>query len=825
MKKYFYQYIIFLAFYSLHFQVHAENLIGGTIDFTHKGGNSFNIKATIYVDKGAKNTSPNLYQGFIKVSIYAIGATASNDVLMETFQLNQLSKEDNFPYENQDCVSAISLSTTKIVYTSDIILNKSKYNNSRGYYLVWQDGNRNTTTNANSPFVGMTLYLTFPALNTQDNSSPVFNLKKGLVACLNQPFSMDLGATDTDANNTLTYALVDGYSAGGYSTVAGKQLAPYPRNSFLGSYFPVPWLAGFSATNPITGTGISLNSNTGIFTGTPTKVGKYLVVVECKEFRGGIQIGSNRQDFQLVVEDCKNPKPKIYLAGNTPSIHEISAVICEGSFRILETPNNANFTYVWKKDGITVLGANKNQLKVFYKDAGKYTVTVTRTGACAGTETSIETELRPQAGENVRLTVTDSTVCSDAVPVILVIEQNSTGTARNNFRKEWYLNDVLISGIFSQFYPVSVSGKYKVVVSDFSAGGSKCTYEASKEIIVTPVPNPTITNITGKVSVCQGETVKLKVALVEMGVRYRWIKNNVDIATTPDLDVNSSGTYGLRAESTVNEQCVSYAPTTVTIAVNPYPTVTFDDIKPICTSKSAKIDLRNYVNPYDATLGVFTGTGVKGYEFDPTISGYGSFPIKYAYTTIAGCGKDASKTAIIDLTPSVKLGNDLTIFRGDTIRIKSVGSTGSKYIYEWTPATSLNSPNATQPIANPDVTTEYIVKVSSLLSKCFATDKIMITVRSTLKIPSAFTPNSDTINDTWTILDNNREFNDYPDIEVKIFNRWGGEIFYSIGSGSYQSKPFDGIQDGQRLPAGTYFYVIKPSPDVPNLTGYVTIVR
>ena len=81
----------------------------------------------------------------------------------------------------------------------------------------------------------MTLYLTFPALNTQDNSSPIFKLKKGSVACLNQPFSIDLGATDNDANNTLTYSLVDAYSAGGYSTTAGKQLAPYPRNAFLNS--------------------------------------------------------------------------------------------------------------------------------------------------------------------------------------------------------------------------------------------------------------------------------------------------------------------------------------------------------------------------------------------------------------------------------------------------------------------------------------------------------------------------------------------------------------------------------------------------------------
>ncbi len=819
MKKYIYQLLISLTFLLLHFHAQAENTLGGTLDFTHKGGNTFNIKTTIYVDKAAKATSPDLYQGFISVSIYSKGTTPAGDVLMQTFQLDLLTKENDFPYENQDCITSVPLSTTKITYTKDVTLDKTKYNNANGYYIVCQDGNRNVTTNANTGFIGMSLYLTFPALNTQDNSSPVFNLKKGVVACKDKMFTIDLGATDKD-NNTLTYALVDPFSGPGYSYVTGKQFPPNPRSTFISA--PFPWNSGFSATNPIAGTGISLNTNTGELKGTPTQIGKYVLCVECKEFRGGLLIGTNRQDFEIIVDDCTNPKPKIYLSGNDPSIHEISAVICEGSYRILETPNNANFTYVWKKDGVVVSGANKYQLKVLYKDAGKYTVTVTRTGACAGVATSLETELRPQPGENVRLTVADSTVCSDAVPVILTIEQNSSGAALNNFRREWYNNNVLIPNVFSQSYPVSASGKYKVIVTDFSAGSSKCTYEASKEIIVTPIPNPTITNVTGKISVCQGDIVKLRVAPIETGVMYHWIKNSADIATTTDLDVNSSGTYGLRADI---GNCFNFAPTTITIAVNPYPTVTFDDIKPVCTSKSAKIDLRNYVSPYDATLGVFTGTGVKGYEFDPTISGYGSFPIKYAYTTAAGCGKDASKTAIVDLTPSVKLGNNLTIFRGDTVRLKSVGSTGNKYLYEWTPATSLNSPNIPQPIAKPDVTTEYVVKVSSLLSKCFATDKITITVRSTLKIPSAFTPNSDTINDTWAIMDNNREYNDYPDIEVKIFNRWGNEIFYSIGSGAYQTKPFDGIQDGQRLPAGTYFYVIKPSPDVPSLTGYVTIVR
>jgi gliding motility-associated-like protein len=823
MKKYYYQRLFCLTFLLINFQVQAENTLGGTLDFTHKGGNNFNVKATIYVDKSVNGTSPNLYQGFILARIFSKGATAAGDLLVETIKLNLLPKEDNFPYDNQECAASFSISTTKIVYSSDITLDKSKYNNANGYYLACVDGNRNITTNANTPSIGMTLYLEFPALNVTDNSSPVFNLKKGTVACLNQNFTIDLSASDADAGDTRTYSFVNPYSGGGAFSVIGKQTYDIPpRNPYANSYILVPFLAGFSATSPIPGTGISLSPSTGILTGTPTQIGKYLVCVECREFRGGVQIGLNRQDFEIIVDDCTNPKPKIFLSGNDPTIHKISAVICEGSFRILETVNNANFTYVWKKNGVVVTGATKYQLKVLYKDYGKYTVTVTRTGSCPGVETSLETELNPQPGENVNLTVADSTVCSDAVPVILEIEQNSTGTARNSFKKEWYNNDVLITNEIRPTYVTSISGKYKVIVTDLTTRSSKCTYEAFKEIIVTPIPNPTITNLTGKTAVCQGEIIKLKVVPVEMGVRYRWIKNSVDIATTPDLDVNSSGTYGLRADI---GDCFNFAPTTVTIAVNPYPTVIFDDIKAVCNAKSGKVDLRNLVNPYDPVLGVFTGTGVRGYEFDPTISGYGSFPIKYTYTTLVGCGKDASKTAIVDLSPLVKLGNDVTIFRGDTVRLKSVGSTGNNYLYEWTPATSLNSPNIPQPIANPDVTTEYVVQVSSVLGKCTATDKISIIVKSILKIPAAFTPNSDTINDTWAIMDNNREYNDYPDIEVKIFNRWGNEIFYSIGSGSYQTQPFDGIQNGQKLPAGTYFYVIKPSIDVPSLTGYVTIVR
>jgi gliding motility-associated-like protein len=819
MKKYFYQLLIFLCFLGINLPVFAENLIGGTIEFTHKSGSTYHIKTIVYIDKGARATSPDLYQGFIQVGIYEKGPNVSSDTRIQNVTLPQTSKTDNFDYQNKECVSSITLSTTKIVYEADVTLNKASYSSANGYYILWQDGNWNVTTNANAT-QGMSLLTEFPALNATDNSSPVFKLDKGIVACRNSPFTIDLGANDADGNR-LTYQLVDGISAPQTSTVAGKQRAPT-----VGNRQPlattVVWNAGFSATNPIAG-GVILSS-TGELSGTPTRVGKYLVVVECREFRGTTRIGSNRLYFQIVVEDCVPTKPKIYLTGEDPNIHLNNVTICDGSYRILETPANTGFTYQWKRNGTDIPAprGTSNQIRVEYSDAGTYTVTRTSTG-CVGTETSLNTNVNPQAGENVKLDVADSTICSGASAVLTII-QNSSGAALNNFRKEWFKNNVLMNGVFGQFTLVTDSGKYKVKVTELA--GAKCTYEASKEIIVTPTPNPNIVNVSNKTSVCQGETVILNVNPVEPNVNYIWVRNSADLLTATTLTVTTSGTYGLRAESTQNPDCFNFAPSTVTITVNAFPTVTFAAIPAVCNTKGGIIDLRNYVLPtYASPAGVFTGTGVKnGYEFDPSVSGYGSFPIKYTYTNAAGCTKDASQTVVVDLTPVVKLGNDLTIFKGDTVRIKSVGSTGNQFTYQWTPATGLSSPSATQPLANPDITTEYTVKVSSP-SGCSATDKIMITVRSPLRIPNAFTPNSDTINDTWVIMETNREFNDYPDIEVKIFNRWGNEIFYSVGSGAYQTKPFNGIQDGERLPAGAYFYVIKPSPDVPALTGYVTIVR
>jgi gliding motility-associated-like protein len=86
-------------------------------------------------------------------------------------------------------------------------------------------------------------------------------------------------------------------------------------------------------------------------------------------------------------------------------------------------------------------------------------------------------------------------------------------------------------------------------------------------------------------------------------------------------------------------------------------------------------------------------------------------------------------------------------------------------------------------------------------------------------IPNAITPNSDNKNDMWVI--NNLE--KFPGNELIVFNRWGDIL--------YKAKPYNNDwegtnQNGQPLPEGTYYYVLRLNiNDGKVLKGDITILR
>lgn len=88
-----------------------------------------------------------------------------------------------------------------------------------------------------------------------------------------------------------------------------------------------------------------------------------------------------------------------------------------------------------------------------------------------------------------------------------------------------------------------------------------------------------------------------------------------------------------------------------------------------------------------------------------------------------------------------------------------------------------------------------------------------------LHLNMGFSPNGDGMNDRW-VLPCLAQYQAY---EVQVFNRWGQRLYFSL----QYDLPWDGISQGQPLPDGTYYYLIRIRQDErwTDFTGTLSIVR
>jgi len=86
------------------------------------------------------------------------------------------------------------------------------------------------------------------------------------------------------------------------------------------------------------------------------------------------------------------------------------------------------------------------------------------------------------------------------------------------------------------------------------------------------------------------------------------------------------------------------------------------------------------------------------------------------------------------------------------------------------------------------------------------------------QVPNVITTNGDGVNDLWKIP----MLRYYPDAIVRVFNGSGKLVFESQTG---YPVPWDGRDNGNPLPLGTYYYLINLGQGEQQLTGYLTILR
>ncbi len=185
-----------------------------------------------------------------------------------------------------------------------------------------------------------------------------------------------------------------------------------------------------------------------------------------------------------------------------------------------------------------------------------------------------------------------------------------------------------------------------------------------------------------------------------------------------------------------------------------------------------------------------------------------------------GCNQlDSTTVKIFPSPPTVQVTpHDTTICIGGYAEFHVHGAGN----YSWSPPQDLTCATCANVIATPPSSVTYTV-TSIDSNGCDAgsdTARVNIDLScSHIVIPSAFSPNGDGTNDLFHALSKG-----VTSFDLKVYNRWGEEVF---SSGNPDST-WDGKLNGIAQPVGVYIYVLKATLDdgtVADKNGNVTLVR
>lgn len=267
----------------------ATHLAGSDISYTCLGGNTYRVELTFYRDCSG-SPAP------LGVGIEFRSASCNQYFTDTLLRVIGTGGEITYPCAAQ--VTSCEDSTSSVPglqqykFTGIVTFPMQ----CADWVISWSYCCRNcdiTTMVQQSPCVsgsnpGMYIQATLDNLNFVCNSSPVFTNIPVSFVCLGQSFTFNHGVTDPD-NDSLVYSLV---------------------NPLRNSTDSIPFISGYSATNPITSVpALTISSTTGNITMTPTQMEVGVLSVLVQEYRNGVLVGSVIRDMEIYVRPCNNNLP------------------------------------------------------------------------------------------------------------------------------------------------------------------------------------------------------------------------------------------------------------------------------------------------------------------------------------------------------------------------------------------------------------------------------------------------------------------------------------------------------------------------------------
>tara|TARA_R110002072_G_scaffold260722_14_gene419337 strand:- start:18111 stop:20636 length:2526 start_codon:yes stop_codon:yes gene_type:complete len=465
-------------------------------------------------------------------------------------------------------------------------------------------------------------------------------------------------------------------------------------------------------------------------------------------------------------------------------------LVCDNVFAVLDaTPLNINdlggATYEWFFNGELIPGENEPTLEV--TEVGDYTAEVTSDLGCLRSDTVsvIIVDFTVDLGD-------DTIVCEDTFEIIPTIEGINPADAT-------YLWS---TGETTPTITVSENGNYSVEVTF-----SDCV--ETDDINLTFAPQPLV-DLGGNVFFCDELLVTLDATpenINDLGsVTYEWFFNGDLIVGENEatLEVTEVGNYAVEVTSDLN--CV--ASDAVSVDVANYTVDLGEDIV-LCDGESYEIiPVIEGIDPSQASF--LWSTGETSFSIVVTESGNYSLDVIYF-----NCVESDTVSVNFRNNPEVNLGENTLKCAQEILTLNATPSneTSENVTYTWFFNGGVIT-GATSPTLDVTDAGIYAVEVSD--DGCIGVDDIVVSfyANENCVITQGISPNNDGLNDCFDLQFLNDKSGP---LELVILNRHGRVVFEQ---NNYVDEWCGQSDDGEALPVGNYFYVIKIQNEDP-LTGYI----
>ena len=318
--------------------------------------------------------------------------------------------------------------------------------------------------------------------------------------------------------------------------------------------------------------------------------------------------------------------------------------VCTGtSVTFTATPTNGGTTpaYQWQVNGAPVGTNSDTYTSSTLANADVVTCVMTSNSSCASSSTATSNAITMTISGSVAPTVTIAAAPGETVCIGTNVTFTATpGNGGTTPAYQWTLNGANVGTNSDTYSNNALATGDQVQCTMTSNSTCASTTTAMSQVITMAVNNSLVPTVSasGPTTFCQGGNVVLSASTA---ASYSWSPGG---ETTQSITVDAAGVYSVTVSDGTG---CSGSDAGTTVVVNAIPVVTLATIAPVCDTLAAFA-----LTGGSPAGGTYSGTGVSGGNFDPAVSGAGTFQIIYSYTNTDGCTGEAATSITVNTCSS-----------------------------------------------------------------------------------------------------------------------------------------------------------------------------